>query len=407
MLRFLLAFFIIKFSIITNAQIIATFEVRLPEDQKLDVPVFASLDDVTFASDTALSLIEVQNGKSKAVPFQVTQGNQRSIHWVAKGGAQKRTYQLVKSVPTKFNGVYAVDQDGALTISSGEKNLLRYYYKVVEAPQGIDPNYRRSGFIHPLWSPHGQELTRIQPPDHYHHYGVWNPWTHVLFEHDTVDFWNLAKKKGTVRFLSFSMINSGPVFAEFEALHEHVVFERDASEKVALTETQNVRVYKPSEDYYIVDISSRLNCATSSDVRLLTYRYGGLGWRTTEFWNNKNSEVITSEGKDRKTADGSKAKWCIVQGELPDDFGGAVIMSHPSNYNHPEPLRVWPENQNDRGDVFVNLSPTKDKDWLLEPGKSYVLRYRFVVFNGKFAVDKAESAWQNFAMPPMVRISKK
>jgi hypothetical protein len=33
-------------------------------------------------------------------------------------------------------------------------------------------------------------------------------------------------------------------------------------------------------------------------------------------------------------------------------------------------------------DVFVNFAPTKNKDWLLEPGKSYTLKYRLVVFNG-------------------------
>ena len=30
--------------------------------------------------------------------------------------------------------------------------------------------------------------------------------------------------------------------------------------------------------------------------------------------------------------------------------------------------------------MFANFAPTKDKDWLLEPGKIYVLKYRLVVF---------------------------
>ena len=29
------------------------------------------------------------------------------------------------------------------------------------------------------------------------------------------------------------------------------------------------------------------------------------------------------------------------------------------------------------------LLPAKDKDWLLEPGITYTLKYRLVVFNGK------------------------
>jgi len=89
---------------------------------------------------------------------------------------------------------------------------------------------------------------------------------------------------------------------------------------------------------------------------------------------------------------------------LGDDYGGAVMMSYPANYNHPEPLRIWPEDMNGRGDMFANFSPTKNKSWLLQPGKDYLLRYRFLVFNGKYDAQKAEAAWQYFAHPPVVNV---
>ena len=139
---------------------------------------------------------------------------------------------------------------------------------------------------------------------------------------------------------------------------------------------------------------------------LKEYRYGGLGWRATEKWNKDNSETLTSEGKSRKDADGTKAGWAIVQGSIDNDYAGAVMMSYPSNYNHPEPLRIWPENSNGRGDVFANFSPTKDKDWMINPGKNYVLRYRFLVFNGHYTREKAEAAWQSFANAPVITIKK-
>ncbi len=299
--------------------------------------------------------------------------------------------------------------DGALVIESGNNKLLSYFYKTVYPPAGIDTNYKRSGFIHPLWTPHGQELTRIQAPDHYHHYGIWNPWTHVYFEKDTVDFWNIKGRQGTVRFAKFVSVTNGSVFSEFEALHEHVVFKKDGSEKVALNELQTVRVYKPqgNNDYFIVDITSRMNCASESPFLIVAYRYAGMGWRTTEYWNNTNCTVLTSEGKTRKDTDGSRAKWCIVQGALPgNDSGGVAFLSYPANYNHPEPMRIWTENTNGRGDMFFSFAPTKDRNWLLEPGKTYTLKYRLVVFNGKFDTAKAESAWQYFAMPPKVNFVK-
>jgi hypothetical protein len=322
--------------------------------------------------------------------------------------AKKAVFQLVRlrtgeRVPA-FDNIRAVANNGELTIGNGDQHLLQYVYKTVYPPAGIDTAYKRSGFIHPLWSPKGQVLTRIQAPDHYHHYGIWNPWTHVLYKGDTVDFWNLKDRKGTVRFANFVSLISGPVFAQYQALHEHVAFKKGGEEEVALNELQTVRVYKPAADYYLFDLTIQLNCATPAPVTLLAYRYGGVGWRTTEAWDKNNSEVLTSEGSTRRDADGSKARWCIVQGAVGGDYAGAEMMSYPGNYNYPEPLRVWPMDQNGRGDMYANFSPTKDIDWPLHPGNNYVLRYRWAVFNGHFTKEKAESAWSYFSTPARVKI---
>ncbi|MEJ2649552.1 MAG: PmoA family protein [Sedimentisphaerales bacterium] len=412
MRRFYLSSIILSLSILTmsNAQRIATLEVELAKPaQELDVPARIELDNITLLPDKDLSLVEIRGNERIQVPVQILDGEQRTLYWIIKSDNNQqsnRTYELMKGEGiSNPNLIQAKAEDGILTIHSGEKNFLSYYYKTLVPPEGVDPAYQRSGFIHPLYTPHGQALTRIQPPDHYHHYGLWNPWTQVSFEGDTIDFWNLASKQGTVRFAKFLSISEGPVFCEYQALHEHVVLKNDA-DKVALNELQSVRIYQSGDqDYYIADITSELNCATESPFLILEYRYAGLGWRATEKWDKNNSEVLTSEGKTRKDADGSLARWCIVQGQLDDDYGGAVMMSYPTNYNHPEPLRVWPEDMmNNRGDVYANFCPTKNMDWQLEPGKRYVLKYRFVVFNGHFTKEKAESAWQYFASPPKVNV---
>ena len=409
--RIILFFLFSSLFSISKAQTIANFEVNLPKPtQGLAVPASVNLDEISFLPDSVISLVEVQGNKKTPVPFQIKQETHRILYWqITDASLTKHLYELIKSVPRQFEEIRAVAHDGQLTFQSNNKNLLNYVFKTVYPPQGIDTAYKRSGFIHPLYTPHGQVLTRIQAPDHYHHYGIWNPWTHVLFESDTVDFWNLRDKKGTVRFANFASVTDGQVFSEFQALHQHIAFKKDHTEKDALNELQTVRIYKPANnsDYYLVDFTSQLNCASTSPVLLLAYRYAGLGWRTTEYWNNDNCEVLTSEGKTRDNTDGSKARWAIVQGALPDnDYGGMVWLSYPANYNYPEPMRIWVKNTNRRGDMFFNFAPTKDKDWLLEPGKTYMLRYRFVVFNGKFDAAKAESAWQYFADPVKVKITR-
>jgi len=286
--------------------------------------------------------------------------------------------------------------------------ILQYNHAAVPPPEGVDSIFTRSGFIHPLWSPSGEELTRIQPPDHYHHLGIWNPWTKTNFEGREIDFWNLGKGQGTVRFRGIISLITGKVFGGFRILHEHVDITAPDNEKTALNEEWNVQVWNTGgreNGYWLWDFYSTLNCATDSPVILKKYSYAGFGFRATELWTNKNSKILTSEGLTRKDGDGSGARWCIVSGEMENNNTGIVFMSHPNNREHPEPMRIWEENANGgRGDVFFQFNPVRNFDWKIEPGKNYVLRYRMYVYDGEVSEADAELLWQDFAYPPFVKI---
>ena len=404
-------FLFINFVQHSTAQKIAGFVVDLPNGNILDVPVSLHLDALTSLPDSTILLIEITGAKRVPVPYQIENSSQRILHFLipqSSSDTKKRSFELIRGKPAGVEKkVWVENSDGALTITSSGKNLLRYNYKLVYPASGVDTIFKRSGFIHPLYAPHGQELTRVSPPDHYHHFGLWNPWTKVLVGTDTIDFWNLSTKKGFVRFAKTISVSEGPVYADYQVLHEHVAF-INGQEIIAINELQTVRIFNSGAgDYYIADITIQLDCLPGRRVVLKEYRYGGLGWRATEKWDKTNSETLTSEGKTRKDADGSKARWCIVQGSLDNDYGGVVMMSYPTNYNFPEPLRIWPESMNGRGDVFANFSPTKDKDWELTSGKHHVLRYRLLVFNGKFSSVKAEAAWKHFASGPGIIIRNK
>ncbi|MFO7935534.1 MAG: DUF6807 family protein, partial [Bacteroidales bacterium] len=138
------------------------------------------------------------------------------------------------------------------------------------------------------------------------------------------------------------------------------------------------------------------------------YRYGGgIGFRATEKWHKDNSTVLTSEGKNRLNADGTKARWCIVEGESvsEEERSGILFMGHTSNRAFPEPMRVWPVDANrGRGDVFFEFCPIRHKDWKLDKGRDYTLKYRLLVFDGSLSAEEAEMHWQGFANPPRVEI---
>jgi hypothetical protein len=388
---------------------VARFELIIEgSEEGIDQYIKVDLDSITDLPTNGLQLLQIKDGQKISIPFQLELSEHPILFWrvdAAENGILK--YELIKkSGEGDFKNVETENREGTVTISADGSKLLRYNSQIVYPPAGVDSIFKRSGFIHPLWTPNGQVLTRIQPPDHYHHYGIWNPWTHVLFEGDTIDFWNLYKKNGTVRFSDFISQNSGSLFAEYTVHHEHVVFKNDSTEVIALNELQTVRVSKTTDkDYYFVDFTIEMECGTKSPFLLLEYRYGGFGWRAIETWNPENSEVLTSENKTRKDVDGTTARWCIVQGELGTDYGGIVIFSHPENYNHPEPLRIWPEDSNG-GEMFVNVAPTKTMDWLLEPDTTYTLRYRLIVFNGHFTKEQAEIGWQQYTQVPEVIIER-
>lgn len=396
-------------------EILATIQVKLTEPNRLYVPVDVALDSVNAKNRKKLFLVEIISQDRIPVPFQIHGDKQPALHWLVSAGNKTfRTYELVSGeAGGKSNNNAKLTQkskDGVLTITANGNSLLAYQYAFMPAPQGVDPAYGRSGFIHPLWSPKGQVLTRVQPDDHFHHYGIWNPWTHLLFEGREVDLWNLAKKQGTVRFSKFVSRTEGPLFAEFSALHKHIVFGEEEAEKIAINEIQSVRVYRPAaQNYYLMDMTIALTPATQNPVKLLEYRYGGFGWRATREWNRNNSEMLSSEGKTRADIDNTNGRWFLAQGEVGNEYAGAAVMSHPENFNHPEPMRMWgiPEDPENRGDVFASFSPTRDRDWLLEPGKTYTRRYRFVVYSGKLDAVQAENGWQLFARPPAVKVITK
>ena len=170
--------------------------------------------------------------------------------------------------------------------------------------------------------------------------------------------------------------------------------------QLALEEDLSIRVWNKEGERNLVDYSTTITTPLKSSVMLEAYRYGGgIGFRATEKWDHTNSTILTSEGKDRKTADGSNAKWIIVKGKTGDASGqsGILFLSHNTNKAHPEPLRVWPVGQyNGKGNVFIEFCPIRHESWDLQPNNRYSLKYRMIVFDGELSPEEAEAYWRAF-----------
>ncbi len=395
------------------AQQLAKFTVTIGKD-RLDSPVSVTLDNMNYNTDKGnLVLYEITKQGEQVVPCQLEAGHSARLWFVLKGESKKGTKRefVLKREDKAFleeTKVSLSKDNEDLSLSFNENPILKYRYAVTLPPKEADPLYKRSGYIHPLSSPGGKVLTRIQAPDHYHHYGIWGPWTKTHIDDRAVDFWNLKLGQGTVKFAGFLSEAEGAIFSGFKALQQHVDFGAVGEDQVAMNEILDVRAWNVGEGVWMVDYTTSLSSPLKNGIMLDAYRYGGgIGWRATADWHKDNCTVLTSDGKTRKDADGSYARWCMVEGESEVEEGrsGILFLSHPSNRMHPEPMRIWPLNANGgRGDMYFEFVPIRHDDWKLEPKQSYTLKYRMIIFDGKLSADAAEKYWNSFASNPMVEI---
>lgn len=209
--------------------------------------------------------------------------------------------------------------------------------------------------------------------------------------------------------------------------------------KPVLNEQLMVDVWKadPDDSYWIVDVTSLQNAATAKPLTVKEYRYQGFSIRANEAWYDGNVTILTSEGLNKSNANATRARWIDVRGPSvverqeagtagvtgdlvrPGDMGtpiavedavrsetsGILMMTHPSNFNFPELLRIWPVGNNrGRENVFVNFNPAQDRDLVIEPGNTYVFRYRMIVYDGKLDAGQAERFWNNYAYPPLITL---
>lgn len=398
------------------AEPLAKITVEAGKYTRIDTPISILLSDMSDClSDTEFRLEEIKGHERVLVPSQIELVNGPRLWWILSGttpAGTKRVYELLQGPSVETTTVEVMKNDSFLQLRIGDNQVLRYNHAPVPPPERTSPLYTRSGFIHPLWSPAGEVLTWIHPQDHLHHMGLWMPWTKTIFEGREVDFWNLGKGQGTVRFVKFISTANGPVYGGFDAIQQHVDLTAPEGEKVALNEELNVRVWNlsKSNEYWpsssegrgwLLDYVSRQQCASSSPLHLLKHRYGGLGFRATSQWNESNSDYLTSEGKTRKDGHGTRARWCSVFGSTEKGPAGVLFMSHPQNHQHPEPMRIWPE-----GYTFFNFCPVQKADWTLLPGRDYVLRYRLCIYSGKITSEMAERLWRDFGRPPKVKLEK-
>lgn len=300
---------------------------------------------------------------------------------------------LTVAVSAQENIVRIEQYPVGMLVKVNHKPLFFYHTREAMPPADSPDYYRRSGFIHPLYSPNGSILTDDFPAGHAHQHGIFTAWTNTTFRGKMVDFWNQHKKLGTVEHVQVLEAKEGREFGRIKTKLRHVSLEHGP----VLEETWTITIY-PYSDYFLFDLESEQVNITKDTLFLNKYTYGGLGVRASRQWNSHDTanfknewNILTSEGIKGDSANHTHAKWVDASGKLDDKMSGVTVFNHPSNFRYPQAIRVHPDMP------YWCYAPVVDSEFKIAPGKTYKSRFRFFVHEGAVdvkAVEKIMKDWK-------------
>jgi hypothetical protein len=303
--------------------------------------------------------------------------------------------------PRVADRVAARRDGGHVVVERAGRRMFRYVGEPLPLPEGVDERHRRGGYIHPVLTPSGVQVTEDFPPNHLHHHGIWTAWTSTRYDGRAPDFWNMGDGKGRVEYEGVGRTWSGPLTGGFEARHRYV--DLMATPPVtALTEHWRVVAYAMdagATPAHVFDITVTQRVTGDRALQLPTYRYGGIGLRGRHLWDGPAAtSFLTASGRDRRTGHGTRATWAHMSGAVDGRQVGIAVLGHPDNVASPQPMRIHPT------EPFFNFAPQQAGPLAIRPGEAFVLRYRFVAFDGPPDAGVLDALWQDWAMPVHARV---
>lgn len=380
--------------------------VEAGDHARTDTPVSISVADADGLPEK-FRLSEIRDGKSIPTAFQRDGKDSPLLWWILEGdtpAGSKRTYKLEKgAAESNAKSTISVNKTaGYLEVLSGDKRILRYHTEVSPLPPDADPNYKRSGYINPVWTPSGEVVTN-RAQDYLHQLGIWNANFLIDFEGRNPNFWHMVLGNGKVRCVNLESTTTGPVYGGFRAHHEQTDLKAPEGPKVAINEIWDVRAWNiggGDSGYWVFDLGITMSCASSSPVTFKKHTWGAVALRGGATWNPDRCRMFTSEGKTRNEANHTRVRWVEMSGSTNEVWSGLTVMSHPSNFRHPEPVRV------NETIPYVSFTPEVLGDWQIVPGKDHSIRYRYFIHDGTGVADDSERVWNDFAHPPKAYFAK-
>ncbi|MEQ9218871.1 MAG: DUF6807 family protein [Cyclobacteriaceae bacterium] len=275
------------------------------------------------------------------------------------------------------NSVWEITKsETGILVMEGADSVL--YYQ--QAPKSLEGKFERSNYFHPLYGMKGGTLTEDFPEDHLHHRGIFWSWHQVYVGDKPLgDPWALTDFETDVARADANYTDKSCILHTEVYWKTPLWLDENGEKKSFIKELAKVEIFARQENYRVIDFEIQLHAlydSVSIGGSENETGYGGFSWRI------RLPEDVKFEGPEGEVIPQGTAveagEWMNISGSLSgkgvDD--GIVVVSHPSNPNHPQPwvLRRRRSMQNAQfpGSERVQIP-------LDQPLK---LKYRMIVYSG-------------------------
>lgn len=309
---------------------------------------------------------------------------------------------LLSSLPLALSGLIAtaagtpgfgLGNDGSThTISDGGKPVLVYHYAWVEPPEGVAQNFRRTGYIHPLYGLDGEVLTEDYPSDHYHHRGVFWGWPRGEWKGKRLDTWGLSNSRQVHRALLGSGGDDKKAYLEIE--NDWVLDE--APDEPIVRESVRIDVHPATDVGRALDFTITLKNISDASLSLKgaveqNKGYGGFNFRPDAA--RKPMHFTTALGVQTEDTFIAESPWVDVSYAVTpgsEKLSGAAIFQHPDNPDYPHPHYLI------RHYAFLGHAWPGNEPYEIAAGDSVTLRYRLYTHRGNAEEGQVAEAWEAY-----------
>jgi hypothetical protein len=260
---------------------------------------------------------------------------------------------------------------GADSFELTENGKIVYVYNHgMMLKPGVPEQFRRSSYLHPVYSPGGTLLTDDFPKDHYHHRGIFWAWRVVSFDGETHDLWTIEGIWH--RFLGWIAHDTAPGSARLAVENGWFAGKRKVMKETVEIMTRAAEGGRRRMDFTLTfeAVGVPVELSGSPDRG-----YSGFGMRFAPREKEK-TVVETDAGIEKEDTNLVPHPWAQLSAAFEGRPAGARIEVDPRNPGAPNGWCL--RHYGYLGVDFPGLARFR-----LEPGRPVTLRYTVTLFDGK------------------------